>query len=116
MIIGVPKEVKNRENRVSAVPGGVKLFTDAGHKVLIEKGAGLGAGITDEAYMQAGATMIESADEVWAKADMIIKVKEPIQEEFERMRDGQILYISSPCRSSRIRSRARETRSYSNRL
>ena len=92
MIIGVPKEVKNRENRVSAVPGGVKLFTDAGHTVLIEKGAGLGAGITDEAYVAAGATMIETADEVWAKADMIIKVKEPIKEEFERMRDGQILY------------------------
>ena len=70
----------------------MKLFTDAGHTVLIEKGAGLGAGITDEAYVAAGATMIETADEVWAKADMIIKVKEPIEEEFERMRDGQILY------------------------
>ena len=92
MIIGVPKEVKNRENRVSAVPGGVKLFTDAGHKVLIEKGAGLGAGITDEAYMQAGATIVDTADEVWSAAEMIIKVKEPIQEEFERMREGQILY------------------------
>ncbi len=92
MIIGVPKEVKNRENRVSAVPGGVKLFTDSGHTVLIEKGAGLGAGITDEAYVAAGATMVETADEVWAKADMIIKVKEPIKEEFGRMRDGQILY------------------------
>ena len=92
MIIGVPKEVKNRENRVSAVPGGVKLFTDAGHKVLIEKGAGLGAGITDEAYMQAGATIVDTADEVWSAAEMIIKVKEPIQEEFDRMREGQILY------------------------
>ena len=92
MIIGVPKEIKNRENRVSVVPGGVKLFTENGHSVLIEKGAGLGAGITDEAYIEAGATMIDTADEVWAKADMIMKVKEPIAEEFPRMREGQILY------------------------
>ncbi len=92
MIIGVPKEIKNRENRVAAVPGGVKLFTDAGHTVLIEKGAGLGAGIEDQAYIDAGATMIDTADEVWAKAEMIIKVKEPIKEEFHRMREGQIVY------------------------
>ena len=64
MIIGVPKEVKNRENRVSAVPGGVKLFTDAGHTDFNRKRCWSGAGITDEAYVAAGATMIETADEV----------------------------------------------------
>ncbi len=92
MIIGVPKEVKNRENRVAAVPGGVQVLTQAGHKVLIQKGAGLGAGITDEKYRAAGATLIETADEVWAQSEMIMKVKEPIKEEFAKMRDGQILY------------------------
>ena len=77
------------------VPGGVKLFTENGHKVIIEKSAGLGAGITDEAYVAAGATIIDTADEVWAQADMIMKVKEPIAEEFPRMREGQILYVAT---------------------
>jgi len=92
MIIGVPKEVKNRENRVAAVPGGVKQLVDAGHKVLIEKGAGLGAGIPDAKYVAAGAKIIDTANQVWAEAEMIIKVKEPIPEEYDRMRSGQILY------------------------
>jgi alanine dehydrogenase len=92
MIIGVPKEVKNRENRVAIVPGGVKMLVDAGHQVLVEKTAGLGAGIPDEKYLAAGATMIGSAAEIWGSADMIIKVKEPIAQEFPLMRKGQILY------------------------
>lgn len=92
MIVGVPKEVKNRENRVAAVPGGVKMFTDAGHKVLIEKDAGSGAGISDEEYREAGAEIVASASMVWDQADMIIKVKEPIRQEFSLMREGQILY------------------------
>ncbi len=92
MIIGVPKEVKNRENRVAAVPGGVKMLTDAGHKVLIQKEAGEGAGIRDEDYRAAGAVIIDQAATVWADADMIIKVKEPIAQEFPLMREGQILY------------------------
>jgi alanine dehydrogenase len=92
MIIGVPKEIKNRENRVAVVPGGVKLLNDAGHQVHIEKGAGLGAGIPDEAFIQAGAHMVEGASEVWARADMVMKVKEPIASEFSHMREGQILY------------------------
>lgn len=92
MIIGVPKEVKNRENRVAAVPGGVQVLTQAGHKVLVQKGAGLGAGIPDEKYRAAGAILVDTADEVWAQGEMIIKVKEPIKEEFSKMRKDQILY------------------------
>jgi alanine dehydrogenase len=92
MIIGVPKEIKNRENRVAIVPGGVKMLVDAGHRVLVEKSAGLGAGIPDDKYLAAGATMIGSAAEIWGSADMIIKVKEPIAQEFPLMRKGQILY------------------------
>ena len=92
MIIGVPKEVKNRENRVSMVPGGVRELSQAGHQVLIEKGAGLGAGIPDDRYEQMGATIIGTAEEVWGSAEMIVKVKEPIASEFKLMREGQILY------------------------
>lgn len=92
MIIGVPKEVKNRENRVSMVPGGVQVLVSAGHQVVIEKGAGIGAGIPDDRYEQMGAVILDTAEEVWAKADMIIKVKEPIAQEFPLMREGQILY------------------------
>ena len=92
MIIGVPKEVKNRENRVAIVPGGVRVLTAAGHKVLIQKGAGLGAGILDEKYLQMGAKIVDQAEDVWGEAEMIIKVKEPIASEFELMRQGQILY------------------------
>lgn len=92
MIIGVPKEVKNRENRVAIVPGGVDLLVQSGHKVLVQKSAGLGAGIPDEKYVEAGAQMVEKAKDVWGQADMIIKVKEPIAEEFPLMREGQILY------------------------
>ncbi len=92
MIIGVPKEVKNRENRVAMVPGGVTLLTRAGHKVYVQSKAGLGAGIPDEKFVKAGAQILDSADEVWAKADMIVKVKEPVPEEYGRLRENQILY------------------------
>lgn len=92
MIVGIPKEIKNRENRVAIVPGGVKMLVDAGHKVLVEHGAGLGAGISDERYSSAGARMIGKAADIWGEADMIIKVKEPIAQEFPLMRKGQTLY------------------------
>lgn len=91
MIVGIPKEVKNNEFRVSTTPAGVHALA-ANHTVLVEKGAGLGSAITDEEYEKAGALIVESADEVWAKADMIIKVKEPIASEYHRMRRGQILF------------------------
>ncbi len=92
MIIGIPKELKNNEFRVSATPSGVHAYVAAGHKVLVEKDAGLGSGITNEEYEKAGASIINLADEIWQKADLIQKVKEPIAAEYKRMRKGQILY------------------------
>ena len=91
MIIGVPKEIKNRENRVGLVPAGVRALTARGHRVLVEKNAGVGSGITDEAYQKAGATLVPTAQDTWA-ADMVIKVKEPLSSEFELLRPGQILF------------------------
>ncbi len=92
MIVGVPKEVKVREYRVGMVPGGVRALTSRGHKVLVQKGAGLGSYIPDSEYVAAGATMIDTADEVWRAAEMIVKVKEPIAEEYPRIQNGQIIY------------------------
>ena len=92
MIIGVPKEIKNNEFRVSATPSGVHALVKAGHKVLVEAGAGTGSAITDADYVAAGATIISTSDEVWAKADLILKVKEPIAAEYPKMRKGQILF------------------------
>lgn len=92
MIIGIPKEIKNNENRVALTPAGVVSFVVAGHKVLIEKGAGLGSGFTDEAYSEAGAEIIENASSVWAGADMIMKVKEPLESEYGFFRPGLILF------------------------
>lgn len=92
MLIGVPKEVKNRENRVAMVPGGVEVLKAHGHKVMIEKNAGVGAGIPDSKFIAAGAIMVNSAKQVWNEAEMIVKVKEPIPQEYELMRSGQILY------------------------
>jgi len=92
MIVGVPKEIKNKENRVSMVVAGVRALTNAGHQVLIQSGAGMGAGITDQEYAVAGATIIDGAKEVFAKSEMIVKVKEPLPEEYELLREGQILY------------------------
>jgi len=91
MIVGVPKEIKNKENRVSMVVAGVRALTHAGHKVLVQAGAGIGAGISDQEYSAAGATIIDTAKDVFAKADMIVKVKEPLPEEYDLVRDGQIL-------------------------
>lgn len=92
MIIGVPKEIKANENRVALVPAGADALVNAGHTVLIERGAGLGSGFDDEAYERAGATVVDSAEEVWARAEMIIKVKEPIEPEWARMREGQVIF------------------------
>ena len=92
MIIGVPKEIKNNENRVGLTPGGVQALVARGHKLIVETKAGQGIGATDETYAKAGATIIDSAKEVWEKADMIIKVKEPIQPEYALMKPNLILY------------------------
>lgn len=92
MIVGVPKEIKNNENRVGITPAGVIALKNAGHRVIIEKNAGMGSGITDSEYMEAGAEMMETPLEVYAQADMIIKVKEPLASEYGYFKEGQIMF------------------------
>ncbi len=92
MIVGLPKEIKDNEYRVGLTPAGVRALTDAGHQVIVETSAGEGSGFEDALYEKAGAQIIDSADDVWAKADMIVKVKEPIAPEYPRMREGQLLF------------------------
>jgi alanine dehydrogenase len=92
MIIGVPREVKRDEYRVAVLPVGVEELTRAGHQVLIEAGAGLGSGLTDQDYQRAGAEMVGGPEEVFSRAEMIIKVKEPQPSELIRFRPGQILF------------------------
>jgi alanine dehydrogenase len=92
MILGVPKEIKDNEYRVSMVPAGVKSLTDAGHRVLVEKGAGQGSGVSDEEFVRAGGTLVESAATLFADAEMVVKVKEPQKDEVARLRRGQILF------------------------
>ncbi|MDB1728446.1 MULTISPECIES: alanine dehydrogenase [Enterococcus] len=91
MIIGIPKEIKNNENRVALPPPGVFDLTNRGHQVLVEKDAGKGSAITDEEYVAAGATIIDSAADVWA-AEMVMKVKEPLPEEYQYFRKGLLLF------------------------
>jgi len=92
VIIGLPKEIKDNEYRVGLTPAGVRALHEAGHMVIVEKSAGEGSGFEDSLYNRAGASLIDSADEVWAKGDMIVKVKEPIAPEYRRMREGQLLF------------------------
>src|SRR5215210_3480087 len=92
MQIGVPKEIKTNENRIALVPAGAEALAAAGHTVLVEQGAGLGSGFTDEAYQAVGSVIVPTADEVWRRAEMIMKVKEPIAVEYARMRRGQVIY------------------------
>lgn len=91
MRIGVPKEIKNRESRVGLIPAGVRALVAHGHRVSVQKGAGLGSGIPDEAFQAAGAEMVPTAADVWA-ADMVIKVKEPLSDEFGFLRPGLVLF------------------------
>jgi alanine dehydrogenase len=94
MIIGVPKEIKTDEHRVALTPAGVRELTSAGHQVLIERGAGAGSAISDEDYVATGATIVGTADDVWAGSDMVLKVKEPIAGEYHRLsaRKDQVLF------------------------
>ncbi len=92
MIVGVPKEIKEKEFRVGIVPSGVKGLVQGGHTVLVEQGAGEGSGITDEQYRAAGAGIAATAAEVWATADLVMKVKEPLVPEYPLLRPGLILY------------------------
>ncbi|WP_370289097.1 alanine dehydrogenase [Nocardioides sp.] len=92
MKIGVPKEVKNHEYRVAITPVGVHELVTRGHEVVVQAGAGVGSSIPDEEYTAAGARVLPDADAVWAQAEMILKVKEPVAEEYHRMREGQLLF------------------------
>ncbi|HEX3963371.1 MAG TPA: alanine dehydrogenase [Trebonia sp.] len=92
MKVGVPSEIKNHEYRVALTPAGVRELTAHGHGVFVQKGAGDGSSLEDDAYVKAGATIIPDPDEVWGIADMVLKVKEPIADEYHRMRPGQVLF------------------------
>src|SRR5213080_2479840 len=92
MLVGVPKEIKTDEYRVAMIPVGVEELTRAGHKVLIQAGAGQGSGISDEQYAANGAEIIANATEIWSRADLIVKVKEPMSAEWPMLRAGQIVF------------------------
>ena len=101
MIVGVPKEIKNEEYRVAVTPNGVKEFVRAGHTVIVEKGAGVGSGFDDAAYKAAGASMAKVED-VFAKADMIVKVKEPLPQRVADVQEGpDPLHVPAPRRGLR---------------
>jgi alanine dehydrogenase len=92
MLVGVPKEIKTDEYRVAMIPVGVEELTRCGHKVVIQSGAGLGSGIPDEQYAVHGAEIVTSSEEVWKRADLVVKVKEPLPSEWRLLRPGQIVF------------------------
>ncbi len=92
MIVGCPKEIKNKEHRVALIPASAKALVSSGHTVLMEKNAGAGCGILDQHYLDVGAKIVNSPKEVWQKSDMIVKVKEPLKPEFNLMRPGQTIF------------------------
>src|SRR4051812_14795937 len=104
--VGVPKEVKNHEYRVAITPSGVHEFVRSGHEVLIEQGAGEGSLIPDTEFVAAGARIAPTADDVWADAGLVLKVKEPVAEEYHRMRKGQILFTYLHLAASRACTKA----------
>jgi len=102
MIVGVPKEIKVHESRVAITPEGVSEFVLAGHTVLVQDGAGVASAITNEDFKQAGATSVATADDVWQKADLVLKVKEPIESEYLKMRKGQTLFTYLHLAASKV--------------
>jgi alanine dehydrogenase len=102
MIVGVPKEIKVHESRVAITPEGVSEFIHAGHSVLIQDRAGVASAITNEDFKQAGATIVATADDVWQKADLVLKVKEPIESEYLKMRKGQTLFTYLHLAASKV--------------
>ncbi|HEX9553480.1 MAG TPA: alanine dehydrogenase, partial [Streptosporangiaceae bacterium] len=102
MKVGVPKEIKNHEYRVAITPAGVHEFVRNRHEVFIEAGAGIGSSIPDEDFVAAGAQMLPTADEVWQSGDLILKVKEPVAEEFHRMRKDQVLFTYLHLAASKV--------------
>ncbi|MCK4604851.1 MAG: alanine dehydrogenase, partial [Deltaproteobacteria bacterium] len=119
MIIGIPREIKQDEYRVAMLPVGAELLIGDGHKIVFEKGAGLGSGFDDVAYASAGAELVDSAEELYAKAEMIVKVKEPQPEEIEWLRPGLVVFcyfhfagsreLTEGCLRKRIAAVAYET-------
>ncbi len=106
MIIGVPKEIKNNENRVALTPAGTNEFNKQGHSVVVETSAGFASGFTDADYINAGAEILDTAEAVWAKADMIMKVKEPIEPEYKLARHGQLIFTYFHFASSEVLTKA----------
>ena len=110
MRVGVPKEIKNNESRVALTPEGASEFVRAGHTVVIEKGAGLGSALTDDAYIAVGAQIGSDIEKIWKESDLILKVKEPIEAEYPRLRSGQVLFTylhlaaSKTCTDALIKS------------
>lgn len=92
MTIGIPREIKNNENRVGVTPGGVARFTSFGHTVFVEQNAGVSSGFDDKSYLDAGAIIVDSAKEIYDNSEMIVKVKEPLAQEYDLIREGQILF------------------------
>src|SRR3989442_3540031 len=92
MIVGVPREIKTAEHRVALVPAGAESLRGDGHTVLIEEGAGMGSGFADDAYRAAGGTIVPTAADVWARCEMVVKVKEPVEPEWPCMRKGQVVF------------------------
>jgi alanine dehydrogenase len=92
MRVGIPKEVKNHEYRVAITPAGVHELVSRGHEVAVEAGAGLGSSIPDDEYVHAGAKIVDSADALWEQSELVLKVKEPIEEEFHRLREDLTLF------------------------
>lgn len=92
LLIGVPKEIKNKEYRVAMIPAGVKTLTGHGHKVVIQRSAGEESGISDKDYLEAGAEIRESAEDIFDEAEMIVKVKEPLPEEYDLLHEDQVLF------------------------
>lgn len=92
MIVGVPKEIKTGEKRVALTPQGVDALVSHHHRILVERGAGVGSGFSDEEYQKAGALLVERREDVWKEADLVVKVKEPLESEFPLMKPGQVLF------------------------
>jgi len=92
MIVGIPKEIKSAENRVCMTPAGVEVMIKSGHEVLVEKSAGAGSGFADDAYIRAGANIVDTPKQIYAAADMIMHVKEPLPPEYDLIREGQIIF------------------------
>ncbi len=109
MIIGVPTEIKTDEYRVAMLPVGVEELVSRGHQVLVQTGAGLGSGLADHDYLRSGAEMVASGRDVFLRSDLVIKVKEPQQEEFPLIRPGQLLFTYFHFAASRELTEAMKT-------